>query len=154
MICVPLAEPNADQARRTMLTAAARADLVELRLDQFDELPAADDLARFLHDRPCPVIVTARPASEGGRHDWHDDARLKLLQAAIELGADYVDVELPPAEGAPKQDDRYLLMRDFVDCVTSGGAPKTACADNIKSLAMVFGAIDSADSGKKTPIAP
>jgi len=94
MICVPLAEPTSKQARRSMIEAAARADIVELRLDQFDELPDSKALAGILADRPCPVIVTNRPKSQGGRNDWDDDVRLKTLDAAIELGADYVDVEL------------------------------------------------------------
>ncbi len=94
MICAPLAEPTLSQARRAMLTAAARADIVELRLDQLDEFPDADGLAALLKDRPCPVIITNRPASEGGKNAWPDEVRLKVLQAAIELGADYVDVEL------------------------------------------------------------
>ena len=94
MICVPLAESTPDAARAVMIRAAARADLVEIRLDQFDELPDAGDLATLLDGRPCPVIVTNRPDDEGGRHDWPDDVRLKTLEAAIELGADYVDVEL------------------------------------------------------------
>ena len=38
-------------------------------------------------------------------------------------------------------------MRDFIAAVRSGQPPETAGADNLKSLAMVFGAIDSATSG-------
>jgi len=32
-----------------------------------------------------------------------------------------------------------------VNCVRNGATPETACSDNIKSLAMVFGAIASAE---------
>jgi predicted dehydrogenase len=39
------------------------------------------------------------------------------------------------------------LIADFVDCVRTGRTPETVCTDNIKSLAMVFGAIESADEG-------
>lgn len=35
------------------------------------------------------------------------------------------------------------LIRDFVECVRSSREPETVCGDNIKSLAMVFGAIES-----------
>ena len=93
MICVSLGEPSLNQARRLMHQAATRADLVEVRLDQLDALPDAAGLAELLRDRPCPVIATARPPALGGRNDWPDDVRLKILQAAAELGADYVDVE-------------------------------------------------------------
>ena len=43
-------------------------------------------------------------------------------------------------------------IREFVDCVLNGGTPETTAADNIKSLAMVFGAIESADSGRRVAI--
>ncbi len=38
-------------------------------------------------------------------------------------------------------------IREFIECVKEGGKPQTVCEDNIKSLAMVFGAIESAESG-------
>ncbi len=94
MICVSLAEPTVELAKRSMFRAAERAEIVELRLDQLDHLPDAEGLASLLKDRPCPVIVTNRPVSLGGKHDQPDEVRLNTLQAAIELGADYVDVEL------------------------------------------------------------
>jgi predicted dehydrogenase len=40
------------------------------------------------------------------------------------------------------------LLRDFVDCLRSGRTPETICTDNIRSLAMVFGAIRSAETGE------
>ncbi len=43
-------------------------------------------------------------------------------------------------------------MREFLGCVRSGKKPQTVCTDNIKSLAMVFGAIESAEKGKKVKI--
>ena len=39
------------------------------------------------------------------------------------------------------------LLREFVVNARSGGTPKTVCADNTKSLAMVSGAIDNATRG-------
>ena len=39
------------------------------------------------------------------------------------------------------------LIRDFVECIREGRVPETICTDNIKSLAMVFGAIESAEGG-------
>ena len=42
----------------------------------------------------------------------------------------------------------YGCIRDFIDCIKSGATPETVCTDNIKSLAMVFGAIASAETGK------
>ena len=44
------------------------------------------------------------------------------------------------------------LIHEFVECVQTGSTPETACTDNIKSLAMVFGAIESAKSGRPVAI--
>ena len=44
------------------------------------------------------------------------------------------------------------LIADFVDCMRTGRIPETVASDNIKSLAMVFGAIDSANQGREIQI--
>ena len=44
------------------------------------------------------------------------------------------------------------LLREFVRCVRTGATPQTVCTDNIKSLAMVFGAIRSAETGRRVKI--
>ncbi len=97
MICVPLAEPSLDKVRQAMVYAATRADLVEVRLDYLDTVPDPAEFAALIANRPCPVIITHRSADQGGHGDWPDEVRLKTLQAAIELRADYVDVELDHA---------------------------------------------------------
>ena len=43
-------------------------------------------------------------------------------------------------------------LREFFKCVRSGAQPETAGADNIKSLAMVFGAVKSAETGRRVEI--
>jgi predicted dehydrogenase len=40
----------------------------------------------------------------------------------------------------------------FLDCIRTGREPETICTDNIKSLAMVFGAIESAETGRRVEI--
>ena len=40
-------------------------------------------------------------------------------------------------------------LRDFIHALRTGATPMGECHDNIKSLAMVFGAIESAASGKR-----
>ena len=68
---------------------AATADLLELRLDGVTDL----DVAGALADRRLPAIVTCRAVWEGGRFDGSEADRLRVLQQAIDLGAEYVDVE-------------------------------------------------------------
>jgi 3-dehydroquinate dehydratase / shikimate dehydrogenase len=67
----------------------ARGDLVELRLDLVADL----DVAGALQGRKRPVIVTCRPAWEGGGFTGSEDERMRVLGEAIQLGADYVDLE-------------------------------------------------------------
>lgn len=69
--------------------AADAADLVELRLDGVTDL----DVAKALAGRRKPAIVTCRPTWEGGRFEGSEGAREVILRQALDLGADYVDVE-------------------------------------------------------------
>ena len=43
-------------------------------------------------------------------------------------------------------------LRDFLNALDTGATPMGECHDNIKSLAMVFGAIESAETGKRVTI--
>ncbi len=43
-------------------------------------------------------------------------------------------------------------LRDFIRALKTGATPMGECHDNIKSLAMVFGAIESATSGRRVSI--
>ncbi|HXW03807.1 MAG TPA: type I 3-dehydroquinate dehydratase [Vicinamibacterales bacterium] len=73
------------------------ADLVELRLDGL----AQPDVAAALAGRRLPVIVTCRPSWEGGGFTGTEDDRRRILERALDLGADYVDLEA----GAPFTQD-------------------------------------------------
>ena len=44
------------------------------------------------------------------------------------------------------------VIREFASCVQAGEVPETAASDNIKSLAMVLGAIQSAQEGRRIEI--
>ena len=58
------------------------------------------------------------------------------------------DVVVAPYQDADKVGGHAGLIREFVHCVKSGAIPETVCTDNIKSLAMVFAAIESAQTRK------
>lgn len=62
------------------------------------------------------------------------------------------EVEVPPAPADARVGGHGGVIRDFVRSLQTGGAPETACTDNIKSLAMVFGAIQSAETGQRVVI--
>ena len=56
----------------------------------------------------------------------------------------------PPAE--LEFHDHAGVIREFLDSIRNGSKPQTVCTDNIKSLAMVHAAVESAESGKKVAI--
>ena len=90
LVCVALAARDTAEALAAMRRAAASgADVVELRLD----LMGSFDLEALLVDRPLPVIVTCRPERAGGRYAGPEEERLVILQRALALGAEHVDVE-------------------------------------------------------------
>jgi 3-dehydroquinate dehydratase / shikimate dehydrogenase len=67
----------------------ADADLVELRLDSVSDPSVAGALA----GRRCPVVVTCRPTWEGGQFAGSEEERRRVLIDALQLGAEYVDIE-------------------------------------------------------------
>lgn len=89
MICIPISEPDTERTLVSLKKAAEVADLVELRLDSMVEY----DLVRLLENRSCPLIVTNRPVREGGSFSGDEEKRISILKGAIELEADYVDIE-------------------------------------------------------------
>ncbi len=62
------------------------------------------------------------------------------------------DVEIPLYD-AGNVGGHAGLIEDFFACIQNGTQPETNAADNIKSLAMVFGAIESAEKGSPVKIA-
>ena len=74
---------------RTRRDAVIGADLVELRVDGVRDL----DLEGALAGRRLPVLVTCRPTWEGGRFDGSDEERRSVLEMALKLGAEWVDLE-------------------------------------------------------------
>jgi predicted dehydrogenase len=67
------------------------------------------------------------------------------------------DLEIPPYAAPPGGSNVQVgghsgLIQDFVHAVRTGRTPETICDDNIKSLAMVFGAVESAERGEKVRV--
>ena len=87
-LCATVTGDTTDELRARR-DAACEADLVELRLDTVRDL----DLAGALADRTCPVVVTCRPVWEGGRFRGSEEDRHGILRRALELGAEWVDLE-------------------------------------------------------------
>ena len=76
-------------AIKKMTEAAPLADMMEIRLDVMETF----DLEEIIQQAPKPVIVTYRSKKEGGSGLVRYETRVRHLLRAVELGADFVDVE-------------------------------------------------------------
>jgi predicted dehydrogenase len=63
-------------------------------------------------------------------------------------------LEVPPLDPRDRVGGHLGVIQDFVAAVKNGTQPETAGSDNIESLAMVFGAIESAEAGRRIVIEP
>lgn len=87
-LCMTVTATTMEDLRRAR-DAAVQADLVELRLDGVDH----PDPRGAIEGRRCPVVVTCRPEWEGGRFRGSEEERERILTAAFDAGAEFVDVE-------------------------------------------------------------
>ena len=88
-VAIPIIENKMDEALRMMDYASKVVNIVELRIDYM----CRPNLAKLLGHSKISKIVTNRHPKEGGRFEGSESRRIALLQEAIDLGADYVDIE-------------------------------------------------------------
>jgi predicted dehydrogenase len=96
-----------------------------------------------------------RIVGERGSLTWDgfEDLQAEVKTAAREGLFDIVEpVSVPPLDPRDRVGGHLGVIQDFVAAVDGGPEPETRGTDNIKSLAMVFGAIDSAETGRRVPI--
>lgn len=111
MIAASLGARTTAEAEAALRETARSAHIAELRLDFMVEY----DLPHLLRNRPCPVIVTNRPEREGGRFRGGEEDRVRPLLQAIDLGAEYVDIEHDATHliGDLKQTQLVVSYHDF-----------------------------------------
>ncbi len=96
-----------------------------------------------------------RLVGERGSITW-DGRETIRAQAVSETGGFHstlTDLPVPDPESADRHGGHGGLIREFVECVRTGATPETVCSDNIKSLAMVFAAIESSRRNAPVPVA-
>jgi predicted dehydrogenase len=90
-----------------------------------------------------------------GMLTWDGEDKFKAAVAGSEPGLLHgftpVDVPLPARE--EETHGHASVIADFLDAISTGREPETVSHDNIKSLAMVLGAIESAKSGQSIDLA-
>ncbi len=100
MICVSIGRTRHKMVHIEIQEAAKRgAELIELRLDFLSKAP---DFKRLLSSKPCPMVVTVRRPSDGGRWSGDEPQRRMLLRQAIVAGFDWVDLETDLADEIPR----------------------------------------------------
>jgi 3-dehydroquinate dehydratase/shikimate dehydrogenase len=113
MICVPITAESIEDTISELSLASKNTDIdiIELRLDYILKMEDAEIcLEKTLKTKTKPIIVTNRPKREGGNYAGSEKDRLCLLQKAIELGADYVDVELNSVSHITRRDSSKLIV--------------------------------------------
>jgi predicted dehydrogenase len=85
---------------------------------------------------------------------WDGLDRFEAHQVAGDTGffRDLVPLDVPEPSDASKTEGHASVIAEFLDAIEQGRQPETAGADNIKSLAMVFAAIDSARARQRVLI--
>ncbi len=86
--------------------------------------------------------------------DGADQIRIEVVSGGAREGLfDAVaSIDPPPLAPDDRVDGHFGVLSDFVAAVRSASEPETVGHDNIRSLAMVIGAIDSAEAGRRVDI--
>jgi predicted dehydrogenase len=97
-----------------------------------------------------------RIIGERGSVTWNgeDAFQAQVVEETGGFRSKWRDVDVPSYTDVGKSGGHDGLIRDFVHCIRTNAVPETICTDNIKSLAMVCGAVESAESGKRVTISP
>jgi predicted dehydrogenase len=106
--------------------------------------------------------------SEGLNTTWESEWRIVGTKGSVRWnGADGFQAQVVAETGGffsqwqnlvlpPARQDTATghagVIREFVDCVQNGETPQTVASDNIKSLAMVFAAIASAEQQQRVHV--
>ena len=124
---------------------------------------AHGSVANAIFEFSGDVVVTYRGSwsAEGANTSWDADWRIigskgtllwdgeDGLSARVVDGDDGFfrpmrDIDVPPHSSADQTHGHASVIREFLDAIRTGRRPETSGDDNIKSLAMVFAAIESA----------
>jgi predicted dehydrogenase len=85
--------------------------------------------------------------------DGHNDIRVEVGGGKrAGLFAEVARIEIPSLDPADKIGGHLGVMKDFIAAVRGGPVPETIGSDNIKSLRMALGAIQSAEQGRRVDI--
>jgi 3-dehydroquinate dehydratase type I len=109
-IAVPITARKVINVYTDMGKAVERgANILELRTDFIEDLTSRD-LEKMIDYLPdIPKIITNRHEAEGGKCKYEEAKRISLLQEAIKLGAQYVDIEAEHFYPLNKESTKIIL---------------------------------------------
>ncbi len=85
--------------------------------------------------------------------DGHDGLKAEVVVPGRDGIIDKTQaIDVPPLDPADRVGGHLGIIQDFMRAVETGSEPETRGTDNIRSLAMVFGAIESAETGRRVAI--
>ncbi len=103
IICPSIAPTTTSDAITSLRSIGKGVNLVEVRIDDVSDL----DLKSLLRKPRPKVIITLRAEEEGGNFRGPRQQQIQILSSALELGADYIDIELT----AGKENLQHLRTR-------------------------------------------
>ncbi|KXG85127.1 Gfo/Idh/MocA family protein [Agrobacterium bohemicum] len=97
---------------------------------------------------------TWRIVGSKGMLTWDGEETFRAAVAGTEPGLLHgvTHIEVPPPDNDEETHGHASVIANFLDAIRTGHEPETVSHDNIKSLAMVLGAIESAKSGQSVDI--
>jgi len=84
--------------------------------------------------------------------DGRETIRAEIGGVRAGLFDEQLDLAVPPLDPADRVGGHIGVLSDFVGAVRAGTEPETVGHDNIRSLAMALGAMESADAGRRIEI--
>lgn len=92
MLCIVIMGPSLNEVREQIKLSIGQADLVELRLDHFDNRHP-EILKALLKEFSIPMIFTLRPQSQGGNYRLSEETRMTEIKSLASCAPAYLDLE-------------------------------------------------------------
>lgn len=114
-------------------------EYIKRNIDEIDVEATIEKLKRGI---AIPVLFTCRSSAEGGQFPNNEEERIRILEAAIESGVSWVDIELSIAE--QKRNELLGLARKMGVSVVASmhGAPAPDSSEIVKMVEENSGAGD------------
>jgi 3-dehydroquinate dehydratase / shikimate dehydrogenase len=119
-ICVSITANDVERCIEDIKQAEAYSDLIELRLDFIDNIDE-ESLEKIIGGTKKKVIVTCRNRDSGGKFSGSESERIKILEKAIDLGVDFIDIELESGKEtinrllSNKKTSKIIISAHFFD---------------------------------------